>query len=63
MTTHYALKKDIPSEFISVKQVLQFVIFPWQTFFAKIPGGLTTERNHAGNNVLMYLATIIILDS
>lgn len=62
MTTHYALQKDIPSEFISVKQVLQFVIFAWQTFFAKIPEGLTTERIHPGKNVLMYMAKMIILD-
>lgn len=61
MTT-YALKKDIPSEFISEKKVLWFVIFPRQTFFAIIPGGLTTERIHPGNNMLMYLAVMIVLD-
>lgn len=62
MTTHYALKKDILSEFISEKQVLQFVTFPRQTFFAKIPGGLRAESVHPGNNILMYLAMMIILD-
>lgn len=61
MTTHYALKKDIPSEFISEKQVLQFVIFPRQAFFAEIPGGLTAERINPDNNVLMYLAMMIVL--
>lgn len=58
---HYALKRDIPSEFIGLKQVLQSVIFPQQIYFAKIPGGLTTERINPGENVLMYLATIIVL--
>lgn len=37
------------------------MIIPRQTFFAKIPGLLTTERLHPDINVLKYLAIMIVL--